>query len=132
MSQIGIRVTPLSAAVGAVISGVDLAAALNDDDFAANRQAFLEHGAIFFREQQLSPERHIAFTRRWAPIVINRFFKAALGYPEIVEIRKEPDQTTNFGGDWHMDHSDDEVPAMDRRSWRTNRLRAVATRCSPA
>ena len=76
------------------------------------RQAFLDHGVIFFRDQHLTPEQHLNFARRFAPIDINRFFKAVDGYPEIAEVRKEAEQTTNIGGGWHTDHSYDQVPAM--------------------
>jgi taurine dioxygenase len=112
MSPTEMQVTPFSAALGAVISGVDLAAPLSDAAFATMRQAFRDHGVIFFRHQKLSPEQHLAFARRWAPIDINRFFKAVPGHPEIAEVRKEAEQTTNIGGDWHTDHSYDKVPAM--------------------
>jgi hypothetical protein len=44
-----------------------------------------------------------AFARRWNPVVINRFFEFVPGYPEIAEVRKEVDQTTNIGGDWNTD-----------------------------
>jgi len=112
MARSTLTVSPFSAALGAMISGVDLSQPLGDADFTTIRQAFLDHGVIFFRDQQLTPEQHLAFARRWAPIDINRFFKPVEGYPAIAEVRKETDQTTNVGGDWHTDHSYDKVPAM--------------------
>lgn len=112
MTATVIAVKPFSSALGAVISGVDLALPLDDLTFDAIRQAFLDHGVIFFRDQHLTPEQHLAFARRFAPIDINRFFKAVDGYPEIAEVRKEPEQTSNIGGGWHTDHSYDETPAM--------------------
>lgn len=112
MSQADIRVTPYSSALGALITGVDLAQALSDGEFAVIRQAFLDHGVIFFRDQEITPEQHLAFARRWAPIDINRFFKAVPGWPEIAEVRKEAEQTSNIGGAWHTDHSYDVAPAM--------------------
>src|SRR6476469_304220 len=60
----------------------------------------------------LTPEQHLAFARRWAPIDVNRFFKHVDGYPEIAEVRKEPEQKTNIGGGWHTDHSYGAAPAM--------------------
>lgn len=107
-----IRVTPYSSALGAVISGVDLRAPLSDTAFSVIRQAFHDHGVIFFRDQDLTPEQHIAFAERFAPIEINRFFKAVAGHPEIAEVRKEPEQRSNIGGGWHTDHSYDVEPAM--------------------
>jgi taurine dioxygenase len=104
-------VEPL-AGVGAVVHGVDLAATVSDSQMVAMKHAFADHGLLFFREQALSPEQHVAFARRWGPIDINRFFKAVDGYPEIAEVGKEPDQTHNIGGGWHTDHSYDLEPAM--------------------
>src|SRR5216684_9324350 len=107
-----IRVEPISGKVGAEIAGVDLRAPLADGVFAEIRHAFGEHGVVFFRDQHLTPEQHIAFAERFAPIDINRFFATVPGYPMIAEVRKEPEQTRNIGGGWHTDHSYDEVPAL--------------------
>ena len=105
------RIAKASDAVGAMVEDVDVTR-LTDEEFTTIRQAFLDHGALFFRDQTLTPEEHIAFARRWGAIDINRFFKRREGYPEIAEVLKEPDQQLNIGGGWHTDHSYDEVPAM--------------------
>lgn len=107
-----LEVTPTSGALGAVVSGVDIAGGLDTAAVDAIRAALAEHGVVFFRDQQLSPEQHIAFARHFGPINVNRFFKAAPGHPEIAEVRKEPDQTRNIGGGWHTDHSYDAEPAL--------------------
>jgi len=107
-----IQVEPLSTWLGAEIGGVDLAAPLGGEAFAEIRRAFGEYGVVFFRDQRLTPEQHLAFAERFAPIDINRFFAVVPGYPMIAEVRKEPDQTRNIGGGWHTDHSYDEAPAL--------------------
>ena len=100
-----------SSAVGAEIQGVDLAN-LSDDEFTRIRGAFNAHGVLFFRSQNLSPEQHLAFAKRWGDINVNRFFTALEGHPQIAKVLKEPEQTHNIGGGWHTDHSYDERPAM--------------------
>ena len=100
-----------SSAVGAEIHGVNLAN-LSDTEFSTIRQAFLDNGVIFFRDQTLSPEDHIAFAQRWGDINVNRFFTPVAGHPQIAQVLKEPDQAINIGGDWHTDHSYDLDPAM--------------------
>jgi taurine dioxygenase len=112
MINSAIEISPLTTTLGATITGVDLAKPLSNGDFTVIRQAFARYGVIFFRDQHLSPEQHIAFAKRWAPIEINPFFKAVPGYPEIAEVRKDAEQTTNIGGDWHTDHSYNAAPAM--------------------
>ncbi len=98
--------------VGAVIRGVDLARGVSDEDFAAIRNAYAQHGVIFFRDQDISEEQHIAFARRWAPINKNRFLSAHPKYPEIAVLSKASNETQNIGGAWHTDHSYDLIPAM--------------------
>jgi taurine dioxygenase len=105
-------VQPLAGALGAEILGIDLAAGLSEAQVADMRRAFHEYGVIFFRDQHLTPEDHMAFAQCWGAININRFFKAVDGYPAIAEVRKEPDQERNIGGGWHTDHSYDLAPAM--------------------
>lgn len=109
--MVQISITPCNGP-GAEIGNVDLSQEPGDADFAAIRQAFADHGLIFFRDQNITPEQHIAFATRWGDININRFFTPVDGYPEIAEVRKEPDQATNIGGGWHTDHSYDAEPAM--------------------
>src|SRR6266702_7667288 len=107
-----IRVEPISSKVGAEIAGVDLAAPLADEVFAEIRRAFGEHGVVFFRDQHLTPEQHLAFAERFGSIDINRFFATVPGYPMIAEVRKEPEQRRNIGNGWHTDHSYDLAPAL--------------------
>ena len=107
-----IRVEPLSTWLGAEVAGVDLAAPVAEKTFAEIRHAFGEYGVVFFRDQRLTPEQHVAFAERFAPVDINRFFSVLPGYPMIAEVRKEPEQTRNIGGGWHTDHSYDQVPAL--------------------
>ena len=106
-----IEVKPVTPFLGAEIHGVDVSRRIPDDVFAEIERAFLEFGVIFFRDQQLTPEQHIAFAQRFGRIDINRFFKAVEGYPQIAEVRKEADQKSNIGGGWHTDHSYDQIPA---------------------
>lgn len=107
-----IQLQPVSSALGVEIHGVDLSTSFSDEQFAEMRQAYHDFGVVFFRDQTLTPEQHVAFAERWGAININRFFKAVDGYPMIAEVRKEPDQKNNIGGGWHTDHSYDIAPAM--------------------
>ncbi|MGB5755957.1 MAG: TauD/TfdA family dioxygenase [Acidimicrobiales bacterium] len=107
-----ITVDRLSPAVGAEIGGVDIAAGVSEEQFAEIRRAFIDNGVIFLRDQDITPDQHIAFAERWGEINVNRFFKPVDSHPQIAEVRKEPDQTKNIGANWHTDHSYDQVPAM--------------------
>lgn len=104
-------IRPLSEHCGAEITGIDVRA-IGDEAFSAIRGALAERGMVVLRDQQLSPEDHIAFARRWGDIDVNNYFPANGGYPEIAEVRKAETQLANIGGGWHTDHSYDPVPAM--------------------
>ena len=104
------QITSLDGA-GAEITGVDIRQ-LSEAEFDAIRQTYADHGVIFFCDQALTEDDHIAFARRFGPININRFFLAHERYPEIALVLKEKDQKTNIGGGWHTDHSYDAEPAM--------------------
>ncbi|MEQ9316993.1 MAG: TauD/TfdA family dioxygenase [Henriciella sp.] len=108
-----IEVKPISGALGAEISGVDLADDLSNETFDRVHQAFLDHHVIFFRNQQkLTPEKHKAFGRRFGTLNVHPYVKGMDSHPEIMEIIKEPEEKTNFGGGWHTDMSFLEEPAL--------------------
>jgi taurine dioxygenase len=112
MQSNAIQVRPVSGAVGAEITGLDLSAPLAPHDLATVKRALADHGVVFARDQRLTPDQHIAFARQFGPINVNRFFAHAEGRPEIALVAKEPHQTRNIGGGWHTDHSYDAVPAL--------------------
>ena len=96
---------------GVEISGVELANC-SDAEMVDIKNAIYEHGVAVFRDQNFTPEEHIAFAKRWGGIDINSYFPLNDAYPEIALVKKEPDQETNIGGAWHTDHSYDQIPAM--------------------
>lgn len=108
-----IEVKPISGALGAEIAGVDLSDDLSNEAFDAVHQAFLDHHVIFFRGQNsLTPEAHKAFGRRFGTLNVHPYVKGMADHPEIMEIIKEPEEKTNFGGGWHTDMSFLEEPAL--------------------
>ena len=107
-----IKATPISREIGAEIFGVDIASGINDRQFAEIRQAYIDFGVIFFRDQLITPDQHIEFARRWGEINVNRFFQPVETHPMIAEVRKEAHQKKNIGATWHTDHSYDQIPAM--------------------
>lgn len=107
-----IEVRQVSTALGAEVGGVDLSCELSETTMREIEDAYCRYSVIFFRGQTLTPEQHIAFAERWSSININRFFQPLDGYPQIAQVVKEADQKDNIGGDWHTDHSYDQIPAM--------------------
>jgi len=107
-----LEIQPISGALGAEISGVDLSQDLSNEVFDAIHQAFLDYQVIFFRDQKINHEQHKAFGRRFGSLNIHPYVKGMDGHPEIMQIIKEPGDRLNFGGGWHSDMSFLEEPAL--------------------
>jgi len=114
----GIEVRPVSPATGAEILGADIGAELDDGEFATIRAALDTHGVIVLRNQTLTPETQVAFTRRLGEPEFN--FNAARfgidGSPEIYLISNiveygAPIGTRRAGETWHTDMSYAKRPA---------------------
>lgn len=107
-----ISVDRIAGALGAEISGVDLSRPVGDDIIAEIRQALIDNCVVFFRDQHLSPEQHLAFGRRFGELQVHDFVDGMGDNEEILEVRKEEYETRNFGGGWHTDVSYLERPAL--------------------
>jgi len=107
-----IDATPVAGALGAELVGVDLSQDLPDEVLAEIRAALLEYQVIFFRNQALTPERQLAFARRWGDIHLHPFMAGMEEHPEVLRIVKTPADKTNFGGSWHTDQMFSPKPAM--------------------
>jgi taurine dioxygenase len=103
MGNQAIEIKRLSGSIGAEIAGVDLSRDLTNRQFDEIHQAFLDNLVIFFRNQQLAPERQVALACRFGKPLTFAFAKGMEGAPEITEIVKEPDQKKGFGDMWHSD-----------------------------
>lgn len=108
--RIGVR--PLAPALGAEISGVDLAKPIDEAVADEIRRAFAEYLVLFFREQELTPDRQVAFAGLFGPVGAYPFAEPIPGHPQVIAIVKEPHQTTNFGGIWHTDTPYLETPSL--------------------
>lgn len=107
-----IEATPISGALGAEISGIDLSQQLDDETVNAIRQALLDHLVIFFRGQDISPGQHLAFARKFGDVVEYPLVNGLDDYPKIIPVQKLEHETVNFGGLWHSDTTYLELPPM--------------------
>ena len=79
---------------------------------AAIRRAWLEHGVIFFRDQELPPAAFLAFARRFGEPIEYPFVKGLPEHPEIIPVLKLAEERINFGGIWHSDTAYLDLPPM--------------------
>lgn len=105
-------VEPIAGALGAEISGLDLAQPLTDDTILALRRVWLDHLVVFVRDQNLSPAQFLALGRRFGEVIEYPFVKGLPDYPEIIPVLKLEHERVNFGGVWHSDTAYLDVPPM--------------------
>ncbi len=107
----GPAIRPLSAACGAEVSGVDLTRPLDPDAIGKLEQALGSHGMLLFRDADLTPAQHIAFSRHFGPLgshVVGEFNLAA--HPEVFVVSNVKEDgklkgAVYAGQYWHSDLS---------------------------
>ena len=99
-----VQVNLLSGALGAEIKGIDLTD-LSDENFNKINDLLLEHKVIFFRDQPLTKEQHIALAEKFGPLETHAYVKGLEDHPEIVRIIKDKDEKNQWGENWHSDVS---------------------------
>ncbi|TBU77936.1 taurine dioxygenase [Pseudomonas daroniae] len=112
------EVRPFSAAVGAEIVGLDLSRPLNDADFARVHRAHLDYNVVVFRDQRITPQQQIDFSRRFGVLqihVLKQFLLA--NHPEVFIISNivengQPVGLGDAGKYWHSDLSYKEFPSL--------------------
>jgi taurine dioxygenase len=104
------QINRLSDALGAEIVGVDVAQ-VSDEDFAAIHAAWLDHEVLIFKNQDLTPEQHIDFSKRFGDLEVHISVDHLLaGHPEIMMVSNKQEDGRYIGavsaGDyWHSDLS---------------------------
>jgi taurine dioxygenase len=100
-----VQVQPVSGALGAELSGVDLARPLAPDALAAVHAALLEHQVIFFHDQQLTPESQIDVARHFGEPEVHPIVEGLPDHPELLRVHKPAGESASFGTGWHTDNS---------------------------
>jgi taurine dioxygenase len=106
------RTEQLTCAIGAEITGVQLADTLHDEAlFAQVRAALFQHKVLFLRDQTLSRADHVAFARRFGELEGHPVAGSDPEHPGLVRIYKNPEQPNDrYENAWHSDATWREVP----------------------
>jgi taurine dioxygenase len=110
--------TPLSPVIGMEVRGVDLARPMSPETVERLTDELSRHSILLFRDQELSPEQHIACSRFFGelePHVANQFNLPA--HPEIFVVSNVVENGREIGArggarHWHSDYSYRELPSL--------------------
>ncbi|MFM0608933.1 TauD/TfdA family dioxygenase [Paraburkholderia sediminicola] len=113
-----IEIRAFDGPVGAEVLGLDLSHPLGQDDFARIHRAHLDHHVLVFRDQRITPDQQIAFSRRFGPLQIHVLHQFQLpDYPEVLVVSNivengQPIGLGDAGYYWHSDLSYKEKPSL--------------------
>ena len=111
------QIKPLTAAFGAEILDVDLSADIDDATFREIEKTFNEYSVVLFRDQQITDEQHVQFSRRFGELeihVLREFVKPA--NPELYVLSNIVENGKSIGikdagNYWHTDLSYTRAPS---------------------
>lgn len=101
-----IGITPLSGACGCEISGVDLREPLDAETLAEVMLAFQHFLVIVFRDQDLTPEQHKAFSRYFGELTELPQAPTYAGHNDMQEVRREAFEPVNVVPSFEHFHTD--------------------------
>jgi taurine dioxygenase len=106
-----LEILPLTPTIGAEIRGIDLARPLDAGAVGHLRTALLDWKVLFFRDQTITTEQHLAFARNFGDLEVHPFAPHKPGYPEVLALTHDKD---NKGREntWHSDVTWREIPSM--------------------
>jgi taurine dioxygenase len=97
------EIVPVTAVIGAEVRDVDLRD-VTDEDVAGIRKALLDHLVLFFRDQDLDDDAHLAFALRFGPLSISPLATRYQDSPAVTVL----DQVAPKGhgaDEWHSDNT---------------------------
>ena len=108
------KIEQLTCAIGAELTGVNLADAAHDDGlFAEIKSALLKHRVLFLRNQDIARADHVAFARRFGELEDHPVAGSDPDHPGLVRIYKSPDHPNDrYENSWHTDATWRESPPM--------------------
>ena len=115
-----LKLRKLSYALGAEVCGVNVAMPMSEQQFGEIYQAFLDHGILLFRNQDVTREQHIEFSRRFGELDRHDALPRDRHpqYPELLMVTNEPradgqpSDTKYTGRQWHSDMSFTTMPSL--------------------
>src|SRR5215218_7690111 len=107
-----IAVDKLTPIIGAEIDGIDLSKPLSNRQQDELHRALAENSVIFFRDQHITPDQHLAFGRLFGDLHVHPAAPHEPGKPELMIIHADKESPRANGEGWHTDVRCDLEPPM--------------------
>ena len=106
-----ISLRPLTPTIGAEVDNIVLSQPLEPKVLADLRAALLDWKVLFFRDQDITTEQHLAFARQFGELEVHPFAPCKSGYPEVLAITHD-DKSRGRENTWHSDVTWREKPSL--------------------
>jgi taurine dioxygenase len=106
-----LHIAPLSSALGAQISGVDISQPLNPEDRDAIEQALLRYQVLFFRDQPITPPQQAQFAAQFGDLHVHPIYPNVPEQPEVLILDTAVTDVRD-NAIWHTDVTFLPTPAL--------------------
>ncbi|MBL8381799.1 MAG: TauD/TfdA family dioxygenase [Burkholderiales bacterium] len=107
-----VHAEPLTCHIGAEVHGVHLGDAARDDTlFAEVKALFLRHMVLFFRDQDITRADHVAFARRFGPLIDHPVAGSHPDHPGLVLIYRDEEKAP-YENNFHVDGTWSPTPPL--------------------
>jgi taurine dioxygenase len=104
-------VKPVAGALGAEVSGINLAEPVSQQSYRQIRQALIEYEVLFFRDQDIESAHQKALAELFGPLQTHPAYATVAGLPEVTILESTPDKPTMIEK-WHTDMTFRQHPPM--------------------
>lgn len=111
-----IEFQPLAVEIGAEVTGVDLRGGLAEAALEVLREGFGRYLVLFFRDQWIGPQDHLALARAFGEPVLHPAYPHVEGFPAITILESTPERPTKIDT-WHTDMTFLEQPPLGSILW---------------
>jgi taurine dioxygenase len=103
-----IEFRPVTRHIGAEVTGLDLSKPLDEEQVAEVRKGLLDHLVLFFRDQDITDDEHLAFAKRFGTINEPPMKTS----DSAIHILDQTEPKGEGGDSWHSDNTFMPVPPM--------------------
>jgi taurine dioxygenase len=106
-----IQVTRVTAAIGALVEGIDLSQELAQPEIDQLGELLARHQVLFFRGQPLTPQQQVRFAARFGTLHVHPIYPVLPELPEILVLDTHKDFLPD-NDNWHTDVTFSETPPL--------------------
>lgn len=105
------RLNHLTPCIGTEVLGIDLAAEFDQATIDWLSALLVERKVLFFREQHISVDEHVAFARRFGELEVHPFTPNMATHPEVIELNNDRERPPRINV-WHSDVTWRQEPSL--------------------